>query len=426
MRRLLELVRFVAPPRPLPVLLDEVPERIASVVDADVASLYLLEPDGSALVMRGTVGFPLGVRGKVRLAVGEGITGLAVQAGRPITAQDAPGHTSYRRFDELDEDRFPIFLAVPVLGSKGALGALVVQRASAPFKPSEVHLVTALTAPIASALERARLPDHGPRKAGGGTRRVTLTGLPLAPGRVLGAVHALRRPATTSRTVATGEDRAALEAAFDGARRELDRLAARAQELAIGADAAFLDAYRVILSDARLRELAFEEVERGESVPKALGTVARTATRAASLRGDGDAFLKERARDIEDLCDALVMLASPDARAAVPTGAVLVGDDLGVFDLLVTRRFRPFGLALSERVLDEHGSLRPRVRVLAELLGVPTVVSVKGLFEWVSPGDLALLDADHGIVVVNPPRTDIAAVRAERKKIADRASKPEA
>jgi phosphotransferase system enzyme I (PtsP) len=243
---------------------------------------------------------------------------------------------------------------------------------------------------------------------------------------VLGAVPALRRPATTSRTVATREDRAALEAAFDGARRELDRLAARAQELAIGADAAFLEAYRVILSDARLRELAFEELERGESVPKALGTVARTATRAASLRGDGDAFLKERARDIEDLCDALVMLASPDARAAVPTGAVLVGDDLGVFDLLVTRRFRPSGLALSERVLDEHGGLRPRVHVLAELLGVPTVVGVKGLFEWVSPGDLALLDADHGIVVVNPPRTDIAAVRAARKKLAERPSKPEA
>lgn len=412
LRRLLELVRFFAHPRPLPVLLDEAPARIAQVVDADVASLYLLEPDG-ALVMRGTVGFPLGARGHVRLQIGEGITGLAVQRGVPVRHRHASEHQSFRGFAELDEERFPVFLAVPILGPKGPLGALVVQRAGEAFKPSEVALATALTAPIATALERAKLPDHGARKAGGGTRRVTLTGVPVTSGRALGAVHALRRPAANPRGGAP-EDRAALEQAFESAAKELGRLAVRALELGV-TDAGFLASYEVILSDGRMREVAFEALERGDSVGKALGLVARTATRAASLRGD-DAFLQARARDIEDLCHTLVMLATPDARAALPTGAVLVGDDLGVFDLVVTRRFRPSGLVLSDRVLDASGEPRPRVRVLAELLGLPTVAGVKGLFEWISPGDLAMVDADHGFLVVNPPRADIAATRAARKK----------
>src|SRR5688500_11692840 len=44
--RVLEFVAFVAKPMPLPLLLDEAPRRIAEIVGADVASLYLLEGEG--------------------------------------------------------------------------------------------------------------------------------------------------------------------------------------------------------------------------------------------------------------------------------------------------------------------------------------------------------------------------------------------
>ena len=43
---------------PLSLLLDEGPRRIAEIVGADVASLYLLEGEGDELVLRGNVGFP--------------------------------------------------------------------------------------------------------------------------------------------------------------------------------------------------------------------------------------------------------------------------------------------------------------------------------------------------------------------------------
>src|SRR3954463_1882712 len=72
----LDFVSFVAKPMPLSLLLDEAPKRIAAIVGADVASLYLLEGDGDELVLRGNVGYPLSARGTVRLSVGEGITGL--------------------------------------------------------------------------------------------------------------------------------------------------------------------------------------------------------------------------------------------------------------------------------------------------------------------------------------------------------------
>ena len=62
-------------------------------------------------------------------------------------------------------------------------------------------------------------------------------------------------------------------------------------------------------------------------------------------------------------------------------------------------------LALTERASG------PRTRSLLRLLGVPSVVDVQGLFRWASDGDVALVDADHGLLVINPSKSEISGVR---------------
>jgi phosphotransferase system enzyme I (PtsP) len=174
-------------------------------------------------------------------------------------------------------------------------------------------------------------------------------------------------------------------------------------------DAAFLSTYLLLVSDTRLRDRAFELVGQGQGVAQALGTVAREATRAANGIV-GDPFLQDRARDIEDFCDALLMLAAPDQRAELPSKAVLLGDQITVFDLLVSARAQPVGIALTERAAG------PRTAVLLKLLGVPSIVDVGGAYRWAAPGDVALLDADHGFLVINPSRSEVASVRAARRE----------
>ncbi len=414
MERVLEFVAFVAKPMPLPVLLDEAPRRIALIMQAEIVSLYLLEGDGDALVLRGNVGFPVGARGNVRMRVGEGLTGTAVAKMRPVSAVQGPGHQRWRAFPSIEEDRYPVFLAVPILGHDRALGAIVVQRAGDhAYKPSDVRLLVALTAPIASAIRHAEvlreLREKKLRRTGGGTRKVTLPGVPVIPGRALGAVAALRRPATSPHRNTTAEDQKRLSAAWTVAQKELTELWLRAQHLGLSKEAAFLSTYMLMVGDERLRERTFEHVAEGHGVAQALGMVAREAVRAAN-GVVGDPYLQERARDVEDLCDALVMLASPDARAELPSKAVLIGDQLSVFDLLVSARAHPVGVVLSDRTAS------PRSRVLLQLLGLPSIMHVDGLFQWASPGDVALLDADHGFLLINPSRAEMATLRAERKK----------
>lgn len=417
----IDFIKFTAKPMPLATLLDEAPQRLVQLLHADICSLYLLEGEHE-LVMRGNVGFDVRALGQVRLQVGEGITGQAVEYMRPISSAHAEKHVSYRYFDELHEERYPVFLAVPLLGKAGPLGAVVMQRASVPFADPEVEILTALGGLIAAGVRHAELIDSQrersfTRKAGGGTRKVTLPGRPIVNGRSIGAIAALRRPAhrpSEARLNAAParepeRDVKLLKVAFDVTEKAIGALAQRARELDLGRDAAFLNTYVEILGDARFRERASEIAASGTGIAQALGQVAREVTRAAA-NITRDPFLEERARDIEDLCDALTMLAAIDKRAELPSKALLVGDGLTVFDLLISARSHPVGVALSERASG------PRTRTLLELMGVPAIVDVQGLFRWASDGDVALIDADHGLIVINPSKTEVAALRRFRKE----------
>jgi phosphotransferase system enzyme I (PtsP) len=418
----LDFVGFTAKPMPLLTLLDEAPRRIAVILGVDVCSLYVVEGDKSELVMRGNVGFSHGAIGQVRLRVGEGITGEAVEYMRPIATSSAEEYASYKHFEELGEERFPAFLAVPIRGKAGPLGALVVQKREPPFADRDVELLSVLGGLIAAGIRTAELVDEAKerraRRAGGGTRKVTLTGRPVMVGRALGAVAALRRPparpseraishARTARE--EGADVRLLKGAFDVADKAIRGLAERARSIGLGRDASFLGTYLEILEDARFRERVSDLVEGRVGLAQALSQVAREVTRTA-VSVTRDPYLEERARDIEDLCDALTMLAADnDKRSALPSKALLVGDTLTVFDLLVSARSQPAGIALSERASG------PRLRSLLKLLNVPAVVDVQGLFRWAADGDIALLDGDHGLLVINPSKGEMASLREYRR-----------
>jgi phosphotransferase system enzyme I (PtsP) len=409
----LDYLAFTGKPQPLSVLLDEAPKRLAACADAEVVSLYLLEGDGRELVMRGTSGFPPGAPGRVRLALGEGITGQAVATQRPIVTADVTGHDSFLPSPEIPEDRYPALAAIPLLGPQGPLGAVVVRRkADRSFNEAEVCLIAALTAPVSTAIRLARLLDELRDDPEGGAvrgaRKVTLPGVPVVRGRALGAVAALRRPSTTPTQQPDEGDSQRLTTALHETHQALSDLVERAGELGLGERADFIHSYLLMVDDQQLRLRANESLAKGASLTEALGQVARHATRAAA-KGDDD-FLIARARDLEQLCDALLMMASPDPRAAPPSKSIVVADQLSIYDVLVTAQTGPVGFVMTGR------APLARSRVLLELLGIPAITGVAGALRWTAPGDIALVDADHGLLTINPARADIAAYRAERRR----------
>jgi phosphotransferase system, enzyme I, PtsP len=404
-----DLVHALARPRPLADLLDEVPRRVAAVFRSEVCSLYLREGDG--LVMRGNVGFTTSALGEVRLGVGEGLVGMTVECMRPVSADSAQHHARFRAFTMLGEERFPAFLAVPVPGANGPAGALVVQRVAEGYGDEDVALLMALAGAVAPLVERARIvantsmrppPPQGVPSA----RRVTIPGRPLVGGRALGVLTAVHRPSTRASSgdaKGTARDHAkALERAIMTCNATLDAHLGTATRR--GLDASFLSLYKTMLDDGRLRERSLE-LAKGKGLAYALAQVAREATRAARL--SEAPLLSERAMEMSEVCDVLRAILVQDV-AAIPRGGVWVAEAVTVYELLVASRAKPAGLVLSGAVPQG------RARTVVELIGVPAVCDVAGIFNWASDGDVALVDGDHGLVRVNPSRRERDEARLER------------
>jgi GGDEF domain-containing protein len=92
---------------------------VRRLLQADACQVYLV--DGGALRLRAAEGPP---PSRAELPVNEGLTGLAVQRGRPASVRDLAHVTS---LDDLREA--PLLMAAPVLDREGALlGCLTVSR----------------------------------------------------------------------------------------------------------------------------------------------------------------------------------------------------------------------------------------------------------------------------------------------------------
>lgn len=399
-----DLVNALATPRPLATALDAIPEGVARVFRSEVCSVYLREAQD--LVMRGNVGFAQEARGEVRLAVGEGLVGMCVEIMRPVSVAAASGHARNRVFPALGEERYPAFLAVPVPGASGPAGALVVQRTAPAYEPHEVELLTALAGAIAPVLGRAHIvkSDLGDRPSG--TRRVTLTGRNLLAGRALGIVTTPRRPSPREAKDATAGARELLRR-FDMAVMVCDAgldaflRAARRQSL----PTQLLEMHRMILEDGRLRERT-AELLKTRGLSQALSQVAREATRSA--RETAVPELVERAEQMSELCDVIRVLAMGERYEAIPRGGVWVCDGVTAFELLLASRFHPAAV-----VLTGPAPTGPS-RTLIDLLAVPAVAEVGGALNWVTDGDVALVDGDHGLVRVNPTRRERDELREAR------------
>jgi phosphoenolpyruvate-protein kinase (PTS system EI component) len=54
-------------------------------------------------------------------------------------------------------------------------------------------------------------------------------------------------------------------------------------------------------------------------------------------------------------------------------------------------------------------------RALLEHLQLPVVAEVPGLLRWATDGERALVDGDHGLLSLNPRRSEVEAFRAGRR-----------
>ncbi len=413
--RILNLIDEAARPRPLAEVLGVLCAEVAAITGSEVASLYVRdEDDEEVLVMRANVGFPGAAIGKVRLHLGEGITGFAAECMRPVTVVTAERDARYKAVPGLGEERFPIFLALPILLGRRAEAVLVLQRRQGSFELPEVVLATALSTSFAYALERARQPEPAEDEA---PRHAQLGGRGRAPGAALGR---LETAPTFEGLAAVARARGLEDEGAPAARaaRNLEALEHAGRDFRRGLKlvegsldpqvSAHLAGLFLMWEDQRLREVVTERAAEVPNPALAFRDVARLYARAPYHAGEPDPSSRARTLEVESLCLAATLRAL-DLRSPNQGAVLALTDDLPALFALHAVGNRVAGVAVRGGLPE--GSVGVAI---ARAAGVPLVDRVGGLFAWARGGDRVLLDADSGLVRINPKAAVVAEFRRQQ------------
>jgi sigma-B regulation protein RsbU (phosphoserine phosphatase) len=151
---LFELGREVTSVLNLDELLAKIPQLIARLTRFSAFSVYLLDEKRQELRIGYAVGYPEGVLPNLRLKVGQGVVGAAVEEGRPILVNDIRQEPRYMGplRNMLSQ------LAVPMRRKGRVIGALnLLNEVEGAFSPQDEALLRQFAAHVAVAIENARL-----------------------------------------------------------------------------------------------------------------------------------------------------------------------------------------------------------------------------------------------------------------------------
>ncbi len=147
-------------------VLHEVVEFVAAVVDCDSCMVYVME--GDDLVLRASKNPHPESIGRVKMQIGQGITGWVAEHRKPVAVgESAFKDPRFKLFNELPEDRFEAFLSVPLVSGGRLVGVINVQsRAPHAYTRREIGLVSAIGFLVGAEVERARLESENERLSG--------------------------------------------------------------------------------------------------------------------------------------------------------------------------------------------------------------------------------------------------------------------
>ncbi len=138
--------------------LNEAVNRIADFMDAEAASLFLLDEDGDMLECRVCVG-PIDITG-LRIPLGQGVVGRAVADNRNQVVADAMTDARVDRSTD-SETGFVTrsLLCAPLATAKGPIGALEVinKRSGGAFSADDAEILRLVAAPTSLAINNARM-----------------------------------------------------------------------------------------------------------------------------------------------------------------------------------------------------------------------------------------------------------------------------
>ena len=146
----------------LDTTLRRVAELVRKVIDYEIFAILLLNERAQELRFRFQVGYPKHVADRIRIKVGEGITGRAAQQREPVLVADVKKEDGY--IEAVPNVRSE--LAIPLIVKNRVIGVIDIEALQAGyFKEEHKRLLTLIASRMAVGIENARLYTRTTRQA---------------------------------------------------------------------------------------------------------------------------------------------------------------------------------------------------------------------------------------------------------------------
>ncbi|WP_106745654.1 phosphoenolpyruvate--protein phosphotransferase [Yoonia maritima] len=386
--------------------LDEVVDLIATSMMTEVCSIYLFR-DSETLELCATKGLQAEAVHQTRMRLGEGLVGRTAKSRTVINTADAPAEKGFRYMPETGEERYSSFCGVPIQRLGDAMGVLVVQsKAAREFSADEVYALEIVAMVLAEMTELGAFVGEGAALSARHQQHVMLRGSVAQEGASEGCVflHEPRVVVTNPISDDPDVELAHLRDGVEKLRKSVDHMLLGARS-ADADQAEVLEAYRMFANSGSWMRRMEADVSNGLSAEAAVEkeqSLARTRLNQA-----GDAYLRERLHDLDDLSNRLLRILTgqgADARNDMPENPILVARNIGPGELL------EYGKALKGIVLEE-GSVGSHAAIVARAWAIPLIINAKGITREALNGDPILVDGDQGIAHLRPDETVHGAFR---------------
>ena len=256
------------------------------------------------------------------------------------------------------------------------------------------------------------LDSRSASKAATAEIKGVVRGVCASPGTAYGPVAWFKRAEIAVREAGSGiaTETAALEKSLAEVRTRLELTAAHGDRERRG----ILGAHISLLEDPEILRAAHNNIVEGKSAAFAVRVELRRL--ATALEQSGDALMRERAHDLIDLEQQLLAHLSGGGRqsASMPRGSIVIADEVLPSELVQLEQSGIAGLCLA------RGGPTSHVAILARGMNLPALVSTGPAVLNIAEGANAILDADAGLLRLDPDEASVAAVRANAEQRAQK------
>jgi phosphotransferase system, enzyme I, PtsP len=378
---------------------------VKQTMNTGMCSVYLYSPKDDSYVLMATDGLNPESVGKVHLTKKEGLVGLVASRAEPINLQEAEAHPNFSFVPETGEQRFHSFLGAPIIHQRKVLGVLVVQeQEQRRFDESEESFLVTVSAQLAGVIAHADATGELNRliyPKDDTNNEHLYHGVASAPGVAIGTVVVVAPPADLRAVpVRQAKDVEVELSLFRQAMGQTKQDIRALDDSMVGKlsdeERALFDVYIRMLDDHALGGEVTSLIEEGLSAQSAWAQVILRHIRM--FRSMKDAYLRERASDVEDLGHRVLayLQKSETKRTSFPDGMIMVGEELSAAS------FADVPLEKIAAIVSVKGSRNSHMAILGRAIGIPTVMGTVDL-PWGSlEGMEVVVDGHNGEVIVCP------------------------